>query len=147
MENTENTTTKKFYKRWWFIALVILIFFLLIGSLSDPAPNENQTKDVATTEQTSNDTTPDEEEPVVPREYKSALNKASSYATTMHMSKEGVYQQLISEYGEKFTPEAAKYAIDNVVADWNTNALVKAKNYQETMSMSPAAIHDHSKSR
>ncbi len=78
----------------------------------------------------------------VPAEYKSALNKATSYSNTMHMSKRGVYDQLVSEYGEKFSAAAAQYAIDNVKADWNANALVKAKSYQDTMNMSPAGIHD-----
>ncbi len=78
----------------------------------------------------------------VPAEYKSALNKAASYANTMHMSKRGVYDQLVSEYGEKFSTEAAQYAADNVKVDWNANALAKAKTYQENMNMSPASIHD-----
>jgi Host cell surface-exposed lipoprotein len=78
----------------------------------------------------------------VPVEYKSALNQAGSYAKTMHMSKQGVYDQLVSEFGGKFSEAAAQYAIDNVKADWNANALAKAKDYQKSMSMSPAAIHD-----
>jgi len=77
-----------------------------------------------------------------PAEYKSALSQADSYAKTMHMSKQGVYEQLVSEYGGKFTAAAAQYAIDNVSADWNANALAKAKDYQNTMHLSPAAIHD-----
>ena len=60
----------------------------------------------------------------------------------MHMSKKGVYNQLVSEYGEKFSPEAAQYGVDNVKADWNANALAKAKTYQDTMNMSPAAIRN-----
>lgn len=64
------------------------------------------------------------------------------YAKTMHMSKEGVYDQLVSEYGEKFSADATQYAIDNMTADWNANALAKAKTYQNTMNMSPSAIHD-----
>ncbi|SCQ56397.1 Phage super infection exclusion [Propionibacterium freudenreichii] len=60
----------------------------------------------------------------------------------MHMSKQGVYDQLTADAGEKFTADAAQYAIDNVQADWNANALATAKQYQATMSMSPAAIHD-----
>lgn len=60
----------------------------------------------------------------------------------MHMSKQGVYDQLTSEYGEQFSSEAAQYAIDNVKADWNANALEKAKSYQDTMSMSPSSIRD-----
>lgn len=80
--------------------------------------------------------------PSVPTEYKSALNKANSYANTMHMSKKGVYNQLVSEYGEKFSKEAAQYAIDNIKTDWNAHALAKAKSYQKSMNMSPSAIHD-----
>ena len=60
----------------------------------------------------------------------------------MHMSKQGIYDQLTSEYGEKFSDEAAQYAIDHVEANWKENALKKAKSYQETMAMSPNAIHD-----
>lgn len=78
----------------------------------------------------------------IPMEYKSALKKAKMYSDTMSMSKIGLYDQLTSEYGEKFTEEAAQYAIDNVEADWNENALKKAKTYQETMSMSKNAIYD-----
>lgn len=78
----------------------------------------------------------------LPTEYKSALNKAYAYSEKMAMSKMGLYDQLTSEYGEKFSPEAAQYAIDNVKADWNANALTKARNYQDSMSMSPEAIRD-----
>jgi hypothetical protein len=80
--------------------------------------------------------------PTIPPEYKSALNKANTYANTMHMSKMGVYNQLTSEYGEKFSKDAAQYAIDNIQTDWNAHALAKAKNYQSSMSMSPAAIRN-----
>lgn len=60
----------------------------------------------------------------------------------MHVSKQGIYDQLTSEYGEKFPADAAQYAIDNVEADWNANALEKAKLYQDQGSMSKSAIHD-----
>lgn len=75
-------------------------------------------------------------------EQKNALAKAQSYSDTMHMSKQGIYDQLTSEYGEQFPADAAQYAIDNVKADWKANALAKAKSYQETMNMSKKAIYD-----
>ena len=53
-----------------------------------------------------------------------------------------IYDQLTSEYGEKFKPKAAQYAIDHVKADWNKNALEKAKSYQKDQDMSPDAIRD-----
>lgn len=78
----------------------------------------------------------------VSAEYKNALAKAQTYSDTMHMSKQGIYDQLTSEYGEKFPADAAQYAIDNIKADWNANALAKAKMYQDQMNMSASAIHD-----
>lgn len=78
----------------------------------------------------------------VPREYKSALRSAETYANNMYMSKRSIYEQLTSEYGEGFPAEAAQYAIDNLVADWNYNALKTAETYAYSMDMSNAAIYE-----
>lgn len=79
---------------------------------------------------------------VATAEEKNALYKAQTYASTMHMSKRGVYDQLTSEYGEGFPASAAQYAVDNVQADWNANALYKARSYQSTMHMSRSRIYE-----
>lgn len=84
----------------------------------------------------------DKKDSNIPTEYIAALKKAQMYSDNMHMSKAGIYDQLTSEYGEKFPAEAAQYAIDNVKADWNKNALEKAKSYQKDMAMSKSAIQD-----
>ena len=42
----------------------------------------------------------------------------------------------------RFTEEEAQYAVDNMKADWNENALEEAKYYQSMMSMSNSAIYD-----
>ncbi|OGY23708.1 MAG: hypothetical protein A2172_00075 [Candidatus Woykebacteria bacterium RBG_13_40_15] len=84
----------------------------------------------------------EEEKPDVPAEYKSALAQATTYANDLHLSKKGVYDQLVSEYGGQFKAEAAQYAIDNVKADWKANALAKAKTYQNDLHLSPSAIRD-----
>jgi len=107
------------------------------SSVANKTETKAKQKDEAKTKQEAEDKVKN-----VPTEYKSALNKATSYANVMHMSKQGVYDQLVSEYGEKFSATAAHYGIDNVKADWNANALAKARTYQDTMNMSPAAIRD-----
>ena len=113
---------------------------------NEQTANEEKTEPIPTSDEEKAETPEEKPAPAkdatVPAEYKSALNKATTYANTMHMSKQGVYDQLVSEYGEKFSTAAAQYAIDNMKADWNANALAKAKTYQDTMNMSPAAIHD-----
>lgn len=128
----------------WKTALIVVAVLLVIGAFgsagsdeSSSAPRSNQGGNVEQVKQPE-----PEPEPDVPREYKSALKKAETYSEKMHMSKQGIYDQLTSEYGEQFSAEAAQYAIDNLQADFNENALEKAKTYQETMDMSPEAIRD-----
>lgn len=77
----------------------------------------------------------------VPVEYRSALSSAKAYSDRMYMSKSGIYDQLTSEYGEGFTAEAAQYAIDNLEADYNRNALKTAENYVK-MNMSKKGIYE-----
>ena len=60
----------------------------------------------------------------------------------MHMSKQGIYDQLVSEYGENFPADAAQYAIDNLDADYKANALEKAKDYYEGMNMSKEGVRE-----
>ncbi|UXU59037.1 Ltp family lipoprotein [Staphylococcus agnetis] len=75
------------------------------------------------------------------REQKSALNKAKTYSSVMHMSKDGIYNQLVSE-ADGFKEADAKYAVDNLKADYKKNALEKAKDYANTQNMSNDAIYN-----
>lgn len=73
-------------------------------------------------------------------EFTKALKKAEIYSKTLNMSKQAIYDQLISY--EKFNEDAANYAVNNMDADWNANALAKAKTYAKTLDMSKQAIYD-----
>lgn len=148
-DSERNAEMKKpLFKRPWFIAIVIIVIIVIIGSFggNSDEPAEKVTppaKTETTITAPEKESTPVKEaEPNVPEEYQSALKKAQSYSDRMYMSKAGIYDQLISEYGEQFTEEAAQYAMENVKADWKANALAKAHTYQEKMDMSPAAIYD-----
>lgn len=148
---------KPIYKRWWFIAIVVVFVIGIFGSLG--GEKKTEVKDDETTEieesVVSEEETKESEpvaetkieeskpaEPAVPTEYKSALRKAKQYSEMMHMSKQAIYDQLTSEYGEQFPAEAAQYAVDNLIADYNANALEKAKKYRDMMAMSNDAIYD-----
>lgn len=119
-----------------------LIAMLAMTSACDSSVPTTSGTDNEAAEQTQVTEAPKAANDDVPTEYKSALKKAKQYSETMYMSKAGIYDQLTSEYGEKFSAEVAQYAVDNLEADYNYNALKKAESYQETMSMSPSAIHD-----
>lgn len=126
------------------VGTLVLVFGVL-GALSGGDPQtspESVTSTPPTTAAAEAATPAEPKQPDAPAEYLSAVAQATSYANTMNMSKQGVYDQLTSEYGGKFTAPAAQYAIDNVKADWNAIALASAKTYQNTMQMSPAAIRD-----
>ena len=140
-------------KRNALIVFAVVAVLGLIIAITAPKTETPSTNSSETTQQTSNETkpvaeeakkeeAPKKEEPSVPAEYKSALAQATTYANEMNLSKRGVYDQLVSEYGGKFTAPAAQYAIDNVKADWNANALAQAKTYQNDMNLSPAAVRD-----
>ena len=127
----------------WTAVIAVILIAAIAGSGDKSKTTSSANKNAATpAKQQSPAPVAKTEEPKVPAEYKSALVQATSYSHTLYMSKQGVYDQLVSPYGGQFKPEAAQYAIDNVKADWNANALQKAKEYQKTESLSPAAIHD-----
>lgn len=71
-----------------------------------------------------------------------ALEKAKSYVEAMSLSKQGVYDQLTSPNGDKFSKEAAEYAITNLKADYNAAALRKAKIYSDSLALSKEEIYE-----
>ena len=129
---------KPIFKRKWFIALIIIFgICLIVGcvggeDLSEPPDSAA----AATTEEVAED---------VPQEYQNALSKAYDYSDIMYMSKAGIYDQLTSEYGEGFPDDAAQYAIDNIDADWNYQAIQNSKIYDEEIAMSKDAVYNQIK--
>ena len=72
-------------------------------------------------------------------EYSAALGKAKSYNSLFHMSKKRMYRQLTSDF-DKFSNDAAQYAIDHLEADYKYNALFNAKNYRKLFNMSKSRL-------
>lgn len=103
------------------------------SSNSDSSISSSESAETSSTNATSGNTTSQE---------KAALESAETYAT-MSMSKQAIYDQLISNSGDGFTPSEAQYAVDNLTnVDWNENALESAETYQNEMSMSTSEIRD-----
>lgn len=110
-------------------------------TIADHEEETNKEIDTESVEEVTQEDNSEEAESV-PTEYMNALRKAEQYSSLMNMSKQGVYDQLTSEYGERFPEDAAQYAIDNIEADWESNALKKAEDYSNTMHMSKQGIYD-----
>ena len=122
------------------LAILMAVSFTACGGNDKKEDTTKKTTEAKKTQ--TEKTTEKEADENVPTEYKSALSKAESYSDNMHMSKQGIYDQLVSEYGEKFSKEAADYAMENISADWNKNALKKAESYSDSMHMSKKGIYD-----
>ncbi len=72
-------------------------------------------------------------------EYSAALGKTKSYNSLFHMSKKRMYSQLTSDF-DKFSNDAAQYAVDHLEADYKYNALFNAKNYRKLFNMSKSGL-------
>lgn len=107
---------------------------------SSKSKNKNNSK-VANTTTNDKDTNASNDDKV-PSENKAALEKAKTYSSLMHLSKQGIYDQLTSEAGEKFPATAAQYAVDHLKADYNANALAKAKDYRKQQNMSDDELRE-----
>lgn len=118
------------------LAAIVLLFLTGCSGGTTESPAAPTTTDAVEI------VTPEPTEEAVPSEWVAALTKAQMYVDTMPFSEQGLYDQLTSEYGEKFSPEAARYALNLVEADWNAEALEAALVYQNDMAMSPEAIRD-----
>ncbi|MFT9470186.1 Ltp family lipoprotein [Leuconostoc pseudomesenteroides] len=115
---------KPIYKRVWFWLLVIIIIGAFGGGLngsdkksatssSSEKVSESSQRTSSSSEEKSSSSS-SSEKPKVSAEFKSALASAKTYATMMHMSKAGVYEQLTADAGDKFTQDEANYAIQHL---------------------------------
>lgn len=134
------------HSRWKLICGVFAVLFI-IGMAAPKNDTKTATQNTTQTTQTQQKAEtpkaePKKEEPKkeatpqVPMEHKMALKAAEQYLRTMPFSKQGLYRQLTADAGNKFPPEAAQYAVDNVKTDWKENAAKAAANYLKIMPMS-----------
>ena len=103
-------------------------------------PKEEAQEPVAQEEEAVEEEVPEaaipEEDEVVPFEYEQALKSAQNYVDALHFSRQGLKQQLTSEYGSGFSEEAAEYALEHVDVDYKEEAVEAAQSYLDAMSFS-----------
>lgn len=133
--------------KWGAAAVGVLIVLGVAGSCggdneNDTTPATSSSVDAPAKESEAAPAPAEEKNDDVPREYKNALRSAETYTKMSGFSYDGLYEQLTSEYGEGYPPEAAQYALDNLDVDWNEQALKAAKNYQKVMPMSDDGLFE-----
>lgn len=75
------------------------------------------------------------------RELNNALEKAQEWADRQNWSKETIEEYLVD--WENFPDEAAKYAVENIDADFKQNALNKAQEWADNQSWSDSTIRQY----
>lgn len=80
----------------------------------------------------------------VPSEYKKALGDAKIYANDIGAtSKEDLFEQLTSKYGDNYSMPAAQYAVDHVHTNWNKQAVESGKIYiNDKITKSKSELYD-----
>lgn len=112
-------------------------------STVEPSTEEVKTEEKTTVESSTKESLTEEKEDNKPnREQKAALSSAKSYSEYLNMSKEGIFEQLTSKAGDKYPEDIARYAVENLKADYKKNALESAKSYINIMDMSNEELYD-----
>lgn len=73
---------------------------------------------------------------------RSAVRSANAYLRMSGFSRQGLIDQLSSEYGDKFSVEDATVAVDNLSVDWNAQAARSAAAYLEMSGFSCQGLID-----
>jgi hypothetical protein len=69
-----------------------------------------------------------------------ARRSAQSYLDMVGFSRQGLIDQLSSEYGDQYPVEAATAAVDSLNVDWNAEAVEAAESYLEMSGFSHAGL-------
>jgi len=71
-----------------------------------------------------------------------AVRSAESYLRFMGFSRQGLIDQLSSEFGDQFPVEDATVAVDSLNVDWNAQAARSAQSYLDMMGFSCDGLID-----
>jgi hypothetical protein len=100
------------------------------------------TTEAPTTTTTAPPTTTTAPPPPEDPELSNARESAQSYLDMMGFSRQGLIDQLSSEYGDQYPIEVATAAVDSLSVDWNAEAVEAAEAYLEFQAFSHAGLVD-----
>jgi len=80
--------------------------------------------------------------PVYTLEQQNALKQAQSYLDFMSFSRQGLIDQMSSEYGSGYPVDVATWAVDTLAVDWNAEAVEQAQSYLDFSSFSRQGLYD-----
>lgn len=108
-----------------FGAFVVLV---IIGSLLGPTSNSTPSRELRQTSSGSVPSAPEAPSGLTPSQ-RNAARSARSYLAMSGFSRQGLIDQLSSEYGDKFSVGDATAAVDSLDVDWKAQAVRSAEAY------------------
>ncbi len=159
MNHSTPKVKKPIYKRIWFWILIVVVVIGINGAMNGNSDDKNSSSTSTSSEQKQLNQKQKllhlKEEPKVLTGEEKALDglkgnalaqtkTAISYLNTAHLSKQGLYDQLTSEYGSQMTPEEANAAIARIdpLVNWNNLAVLSAQSYRDTGNLTGQALLD-----
>ena len=131
------------YRRKWFIIVCIIVVLGIIGGIAGGGGdetadvNDNSAEVEATVEETTEAPDPTEGLTVA---QKNAYEAGLDYLEYMGFSKQGLIDQLSSEYGDGYEKADAEVAVETIekngLVDWVEEAKESAQSYLDSMSFS-----------
>lgn len=147
------------YKQWWFWLIIVLVVVAIIvglvvalskgdkktdtstsssvstsaqstaGSSTTGQSDTKQSTTASTKASTTKKSSSVEDEEDKQARYNLALEKAKALNNLMHLSRQGIYNELTSSQGEGLKEDAVNYALDHLNADYRANAMATAQQY------------------
>ena len=143
--NCGGKNPKPIYKRVWFIILCIIVLFGIIGAFAGGGEDNadvdvNDNTEVETTIVEDNETKAVDPTADMTMAQANAYKAGLNYLNMMAFSREGLIDQLSSEYGDGYDREDAEVAVnafeEGGLVDWDEEAKEAAQNYLDTMPFS-----------
>ena len=148
-------------KKWWTKSVWklplwawIVIIIVILGAFGSSGGTQNETisggNNSENSQQNQSDTTIRETEapskPEMTTSQENAVKEALTYLSSMAFSRQGLIDQLSSEYGSQFPLADAEFAVTylekNSEVDWNEQAAKSAREYLDSQSFSCNGLID-----
>jgi len=111
------------------------------GATFESSPNDSVNETIAEAVVTEEEASSDEDSTLTQAQ-KNAVRSAESYLEFSGFSRQGLIDQLSSEYGDKYAVADATAAVDSLDVDWNAAAVETAKSYLDMSGFSCQGLID-----
>jgi hypothetical protein len=120
----------------------IIVVLMIIGSLGGGGSDSGIQTQPQSSGAAAGSSTPDPVTSGLTTTQRNALRSANNYLELSGFSRQGLIDQLSSEYGDQYSVADATAAVDRLQVDWNAQAARSAENYLNMSGFSCQGLID-----